>query len=153
MTSTFGMIATLGYSFAAVFTLLAVVYYFLRHVRAVRDEMTGKTAQREIADIRSGRRGRSWLGTQSSGIFSDVHGAQRTPAGTGSGSLHVRNVEVATNVITPLGENDSELSTTLLSSQASSTTSETEAGTTLLSSQSDSETETTLLSQEGEVRK
>ena len=61
MTSTFGMIATLGYSFAAVFTLLAVVYYFLRHVRAVRDEMTGKTAQREIADIRSGRRGRSWL--------------------------------------------------------------------------------------------
>lgn len=42
MTSTFGMIATLGYSFAAVFTLLAVVYYFLRHVRAVRDEMTGK---------------------------------------------------------------------------------------------------------------
>ena len=61
----------------------------------------------------------------------------------------MRNVEVATNVITPLGENDSELSTTLLSSQASSTTSETEAGTTLLSSQSDSETETTLLSQEG----
>lgn len=153
MTSTFGMIATLGYSLAAVFALLAVVYYFLRHVRAVRDELTGRTAQREIADMRAGRRGHSWLGSKSFATPAGLGGSRGAATGEGSGSLHVRNVEAPTNIVTPMPEGDSELGTTLLSAQASTSAPETEAGTTLLTSQSDTEAGTTLLSNEGEVRK
>lgn len=143
MTSTFGMIATIGYALAAVFALLAVAYYFLRHVRAVRDELTGRTAQREIADMRAGRRGHTWLGSASSAAV-DTGAVSISTNHEKSGSLHVRNVEASTNVVVPTADVRSEQGTTLLGVTASDSAA-TEAGTTLLGASKSTETGTTLL--------
>ena len=172
MASTLGMVATIGYSLAAVFALLAVTYYVMRHVRAVRDELTGRTAQREIAEMRAGRRGRSWLGS-ASGAASPVPGAARgTFGGATSGSLHVRNVEAATNVVSSPADEGAESGTTLLGTGQAPAADEsgttllgatapgTESGTTLLVAAptvagdvASDEEGTTLLSGDGEARR
>ena len=156
MASTLGMVATIGYSLAAVFALLAVTYYFMRHVRVVRDELTGRTAQREIAEMRAGRRGRSWLGSASGAAGSVLGAARGTFGGATSGSLHVRNVEAATNVVSSPADEGAESGTTLLGTTAPGT----ESGTTLLVAAptvagdvASDEEGTTLLSGDGEARR
>lgn len=132
MAATLGMVATIGYSLAAVFALLALTYYLMRHVRAVRDELTGRTAQREIAEMRAGRRGRSWTRGAGAGVPGSARASR--DAGASSGSLHVRNVEAETNVVEPAAEGAAEAGTTLLGAtpDAGAGRGADERGTTLL---------------------
>lgn len=151
MTSTLGMVSTVGYSLAVVFAVIAAIFYVTQHVRSVHDELTGRTAQREIAEMREGRRGRTFLGAASSAANSVLAAAQGAVSGNaGSGSLHVRNVEretddmereVGTGAVDRADQSaaaQAEVRTTLLGSSATaaaataSETSEAEAGTTLL---------------------
>ena len=48
-----GMISAVGFGLAAVLALCAVVTFFVLDIKGVRDEMTGRTAEREIAHMRS----------------------------------------------------------------------------------------------------
>ncbi|WP_307738720.1 hypothetical protein [uncultured Parolsenella sp.] len=160
MTETFGMVATAGYSLAAALAVVAVIYYVTQHVHAVHDELTGRTAQREIAEMRAGRRGRTWLGAAGSAAGSLLAAARGKASGSeGSGSLHVRSVADATDDMERDAETGrvsegktgavdraersasakAEMGTTLLSDGASSDEAAEEGGTTLLSAPSDSE--------------
>lgn len=149
MTSTLGMVSTVGYSLAVVFAVIATIFYVTQHVRSVHDELTGRTAQREIAEMREGRRGRTFLGAASSAANSVLAAAQGAVSGNaGSGSLHVRNVEretddmergVDTGVVDRAAQSVSakaEVRTTLLGADTTGATAseetESEAGTTLL---------------------
>lgn len=158
MTETFGMVATIGYSLAVVFAVIAVIFFFTQHVKTVHDELTGRTAQREIAEMREGRRGRTFLAAASSAAGSVLSAARgRATGAIGSGSLHVRNVEAQTNDMekdeetsvvsrpgTPTGKVSraesskgarAEMGTTLLTdvSKPAEADAATEGGTTLLS--------------------
>lgn len=149
MTSTLGMVSTVGYSLAVVFAVIATIFYVTQHVRSVHDELTGRTAQREIAEMREGRRGRTFLGAASSAANSVLAAAQGAVSGNaGSGSLHVRNVEretddmeheVATGEVDRAAQSaaaQAEVRTTLLGADTTGATAseetESEAGTTLL---------------------
>lgn len=48
-----GMVSAVGFGLAAVLALCAVVTFFVLDIKGVRDEMTGRTAEREIAHMRS----------------------------------------------------------------------------------------------------
>ena len=96
MASTLGMIATIGFSLAAVFAVIAVIFYVTQHVHDVSDELTGRSAQREISEMRAGRPGRSFLGVASSAA-SSVMSAARGGSSSSSSSLHVRSVEKETS--------------------------------------------------------
>lgn len=154
MTETFGMVATAGYSFAAVLAVVAVIYYVTQHVHAVHDELTGRTAQREIAEMRAGRRGRTWLGAAGSAAGSLLAAARGKATGSeGSGSLHVRSVEYATDDMERDAETGrvSEGKTGVVDRAARSAAVKAEMGTTLLSDGASSdeaagEGDTTLLS-------
>ena len=134
MTETFGMVATAGYSFAAVLAVVAVIYYVTQHVHAVHDELTGRTAQREIAEMRAGRRGRTWLGAAGSAAGSLLAAARGKATG--------RVSEGKTGVVDRVARSaavKAEMGTTLLSDGASSDEAAEEGDTTLLSAPSDSE--------------
>lgn len=123
---TLGTIAVAGYALAVVFAIAAVVFYFTRHVRDVRDELTGKAEREAIAQIRAGEGGRVM-----SGAMAVAAGGQRMePAGAGSGSLHVRLMghKATTGVQAPAVPAESEAGTTLIG------TDDSEAGTTLIGS-------------------
>ena len=152
---TFAAIEVAGYALAAVLLMVTVIYFFTRHVRAVHDELTGKTARDAIAELRAGvvvARSSAGASAETGRVGGSVDGAPT------SGSLHVRFVDrgttgarraTATRTASTLGVGakarpaasptekpvpasvaaDSEAGTTLLSDAESS-----EAGTTLLSS-------------------
>lgn len=48
-----GMVSAVGFGLAAVLALCAVVTFFVLDIKGVWDEMTGRTAEREIAHMRS----------------------------------------------------------------------------------------------------
>ncbi len=53
MSSVFNIVAIIGFACAAVLIIVAVVLFFTWHIKQVRDDLTGKTATRSIAEIRS----------------------------------------------------------------------------------------------------
>ncbi|KFI45537.1 hypothetical protein GA0061078_1219 [Bifidobacterium bohemicum] len=57
MQSGFKIAAVILFSLAAVCVLVSLILYFAWHIRQIRDDLTGKTAQRRIAELRkeSGR--------------------------------------------------------------------------------------------------
>ena len=156
---TFAAIEAGGYALAAILLMATAIYFFTRHVLAVRDELTGRAARRAIEELRSGGISRP--------VADMARGGGR--GASESGSLHVRFAGrtssrrattgprrtggmaafQTTGSLTPTGSTlataaaPSEAGTTLLSVDAPS-----EAGTTLLSSADDapSESGTTLLS-------
>lgn len=156
---TFAAIEAGGYALAAILLMATAIYFFTRHVLAVRDELTGRAARRAIEELRSGGISRP--------VADMARGGGR--GASESGSLHVRFAGrtssrrattgprrtggmaafQTTGSLTPTGSTlataaaPSEAGTTLLSVDAPS-----EAGTTLLSSADDapSESVTTLLS-------
>lgn len=136
MTETFGMVATAGYSLAAALAVVAVIYYVTQHVHAVHDELTGRTAQREIAEMRAGRRGRTWLGAAGSAAGSLLAAARGKASGfEGSGSLRVRSVADATDDMERDAETGrvSEGKTGAVDRAERSASAKAEMGTTLLS--------------------
>lgn len=87
MIQTFNIVAVVGFSLAAVLAAGAVVMFFALHVKEVRDELTGKTAARSIAEIRSRAKTRKrtasqaaqrlgWSAGVSSGDLSDFADAE-----------------------------------------------------------------------------
>ena len=53
MIQTYTIMAVAGFSLAAVFAVAAVALFFALRIREVRDDLTGRTAARSIAEIRS----------------------------------------------------------------------------------------------------
>lgn len=163
---TFAAIEVGGYALAAVLLMATVIYFFTRHVLAVRDEITGRAARRAIEELRSGGISRP--------VADMARGGGRGPSdgASESGSLHVRFAgrtssrmattgarrtrglknSPATGAVAQTGTTTSattvapsESGTTLLTEVPS------ESGTTLLSSEAPSESGTTLLSPKDEA--
>ncbi|WP_130810263.1 hypothetical protein [Olsenella sp. Marseille-P4559] len=92
MTNVLGVASTVGYVLAALLALVAVILFFTLHIRSVRDELTGRTAAAAIAQMRgmtwAARRRREAVARR---LTADGTGA---PEGEGSGSLHLRMVDV-----------------------------------------------------------
>ncbi|MBW3081227.1 hypothetical protein [Bifidobacterium saguinibicoloris] len=106
---TFRTLAVVFLALAIVLAVVAVILYRVFDIRAVRDALTGRTAAREIADLRGVRAG-SWqhadefgrrgskrsdtTGGTGSHETSDI--AFRPVTGTGSGSLPTEDGETRT---------------------------------------------------------
>ena len=157
----FGALEAGGYALAALCAIAAIVVFFTQDIRAVRDEMTGRAAERAIEEMRAGKSGtfRAVSGGRSGkGAKAQARGLSSART---SGSLHVRfaangegETDEGTDATAPVAE--SEQGTTLLSaSPADASSPSSEAGTTFLeadiSVSAPSEAGTTLLGK-GEAR-
>lgn len=160
-----GTISTVLLVLAVLLVIAAALMFFAFDIRAVRDELTGRTAERAIATMRA----ESWALRRSRerSARALTEDGPNAPEGEGSGSLHVRKVrsqwaptgdEAGTTLLSDVGtgSDSDETGTTLLSADASDAdetgttllptddaTSADEAGTSLLA---DDESMTTLLS-------
>ncbi|MBN2940362.1 MAG: hypothetical protein JTJ11_09665 [Collinsella sp.] len=94
--SLFDMVAIIGFVCAFVCTVVAVMMFFVLHIRAVHDELTGALARRTIEQMREGRRGIMRVGdvTVSGGAVPASRGSRDA-----SGSLHIRIVEGPTSLV------------------------------------------------------
>ncbi len=139
---------------AVLLVIAAALMFFAFDIRAVRDELTGRTAERAIATMRA----ESWALRRSRerSARALTEDGPNAPEGEGSGSLHVRKVrsqwaptgdEAGTTLLSDAGtgSDSDETDTTLLSADASDAD---ETGTTLLANEGTGadETGTTLLS-------
>ena len=87
----FGVVAVVGYVFAAIFAAVAVILFFTLHIRSVRDDLTGRTAERAIADLREGRGNRSrFFGGEERGSAARSGAKSRVSVKGDSGSLKLR---------------------------------------------------------------
>lgn len=87
----FGVVAVVGYVFAAIFAVIAVTLFFTLHIRSVRDDLTGRTAERAIADLREGRGNRSrFFGGEERGSAARSGAKSRVSVKGDSGSLKLR---------------------------------------------------------------
>ena len=171
---TFAAIEAGGYALAAILLMATAIYFFTRHVLAVRDELTGRAARRAIEELRSGGISRpvadmargGGRGASESGSL-HVRFAGRTssrrattgPRRTGGMAAPRATGSVAPGGPAPATTAPSEAGTTLLAADAPSESGTTllaadaapsEAGTTLLSADAPSEAGTTLLTGGGE---
>ena len=91
--TTLGIISAVGFGLSVVCVLVAVVLFFALDIRGVRNQLTGRTAEREIAHMRAS----TWAARRSR-----ERSARRIIAGsnedTESQSLHVRISEEATTL-------------------------------------------------------
>ena len=88
--ASWGLVATVGYVLAAAFAVVSVILFFTLHIRNVRDDLTGRTAQRALADLREGRGSRSrFFGGDERGV-AVRGGAKGSADAEGSGSLKLR---------------------------------------------------------------
>lgn len=86
-----GAVAVVGYVFTAIFTAIAVILFFTLHIRSVRDDLTGRTAERAIADLREGRGNRSrFFGGEERGSAARSGAKSRVSVRGDSGSLKLR---------------------------------------------------------------
>lgn len=137
----FGMMATVGYALAAVFAALSVAIYITQHIKQVRDDLTGRTAERAIARLRDGSASRSrFFGGESRAASSKDAAARRAP-GEGSGSLRLRRVDVGAPEKPTGAVAAEEAATTMLSSSGTDAIGEAESATTLLSPAADATAE------------
>lgn len=147
---TFGVMAVVGFSVSAVLAVVAAAYGATHHVRAVRDELTGRAAARAIEAMRTG--------SAPARIPFAPHGEVRP--GVQSGSLHLRRVSgalagsSATGDLAAFAESPSAVPTVrepavapgAPTASAAAGGPDSEAGTTLLQvPEADSEAGTTLL--------
>lgn len=90
MANTLGVISTVGFVGCVLLVVAAGVLFFVLDIRAVRDEMLGRTAEHTIAEMRqttwATRRSRERSARRLTLTDAD------SPAGEGSGSLHIRTV-------------------------------------------------------------
>lgn len=87
----FGVVAVVGYVFAAIFAVIAVILFFTLRIRSVRDDLTGRTAERAIADLREGRGSRSrFFGGEERGSAARSGAKSRVSVKGDSGSLKLR---------------------------------------------------------------
>ena len=158
----YGMMALISYSLAGVCAVLTVIFFFVKHIRQVGDDLTGRTAERAIADLRQGKGNRSrFFGGEErsvSGGSRNAH-ASRVDKHDTNGSLKLRRfsaddvettaipdeeAESGTTLLAGAGEGSA---TTLLAGSASSDETSAESSTTLLSDAVESST-TLLVSDE-----
>lgn len=124
-----GTVSTVLLALAALLVVTAIAMFFMLDIRAVRDELIGRTAERAIATMRS----ESWAvrrNRERSARALTADGPD-APEGEDSGSLHLRRVTTPRNVRV-----EDETGTTLLSKTGTgtgATTNDDETGTTLLS--------------------
>lgn len=140
-----GTISTVLLVLAVLLVIAAALMLFAFDIRAVRDELTGRTAERAIATMRA----ESWALRRSRERSARALTADGpdAPEGEGSGSLHLRKVRSQRSQDTSAGD---EAGTTLLSDAGTGSDSD-ETDTTLLSADASDadETGTTLLANEG----
>ncbi len=140
-----GTISTVLLVLAVLLVIAAALMFFAFDIRAVRDELTGRTAERAIATMRA----ESWALRRSRERSARALTADGpdAPEGEGSGSLHLRKVRSQRSQDTSAGD---EAGTTLLSDAGTGSDFD-ETDTTLLSADASDadETGTTLLANEG----
>lgn len=140
-----GTISTVLLVLAVLLVIAAALMFFAFDIRAVRDELTGRTVERAIATMRA----ESWALRRSRERSARALTADGpdAPEGEGSGSLHLRKVRSQRSQDTSAGD---EAGTTLLSDAGTGSDSD-ETDTTLLSADASDadETGTTLLANEG----
>lgn len=88
-----GILAVVGYSLAGVLAVIALIWFFTQNIRQVRSDLTGRTAQRAIAELRSGEGNRSrFFGGEDRGAAARVAGALGVEGGdeSESGNLKLR---------------------------------------------------------------
>lgn len=140
-----GTISTVLLVLAVLLVIAAALMFFAFDIRAVRDELTGRTAERAIATMRA----ESWALRRSRERSARALTADGpdAPEGEGSGSLHLRKVRSQRSQDTSAGD---EAGTTLLSDAGTGSDSD-ETDTTLLSADASDADETgaTLLANEG----
>lgn len=140
-----GTISTVLLVLAVLLVIAAALMFFAFDIRAVRDELTGRTAERAIATMRA----ESWALRRSRERSARALTADGpdAPEGEGSGSLHLRKVRSQRSQDTSAGD---EAGTMLLSDAGTGSDSD-ETDTTLLSADASDadETGTTLLANEG----
>lgn len=90
MANTLGVISTVGFVGCVLLVVAAAMLFFMLDIRAVRDEMLGRTAERTIAEMRqttwATRRNRERSARRLTRTDAD------SPIGEGSGSLHIRTI-------------------------------------------------------------
>lgn len=153
MSQTYTILAIVGFSVAALLILVAVIMFFTLHIKQVRDDLTGKTATRSIAEIRSRAKTRKRTATQAAKRYGwekdEISTDALKAAAEGGGTRAARNTgpteedEVATTVLEADLSSEDEVSTTVLDSGLD----EDELSTTILDSEeNDDEVGTTILS-------
>ncbi len=115
----FGLTAIICYSLAAVCVAIAVILFFVLHIRDVCDDLTGRTAQRAIAQLRSGSSNRSkFFGGEERGAAAKNAGKRRSSLQKdSSGSLKLRHFSNEDNIPTAHMDEDAA-ATTMLGAQA-----------------------------------
>lgn len=148
MIQTFTIIAIVGFSLAAVLVVVALVIFFKLNIVQVRNDLTGKTATRSVAEIRARAKTRKRSSSEAGKKLGwEISGPIKVP----SGPLKSHTSDVLTgdplteeSLTTPLFDED-ETETTILSLDD-----EFETETTILVQDDLDEEETTLLIEDGE---
>jgi len=139
----YGMLAVISYSLAGVCAVLTAIFFFAKNVRQVRNDLTGRTAERAIADLRQGKGSRSrFFGGEEGGAAGASRNARTSRASShdASGSLKLRRVSADDVPTTEMAQTENEPGTTILGAAA-----DTETETTVLGAAAGSEDGTTLL--------
>lgn len=69
MIQTYTFISIIGFSLAVVLALVALIMFFALHIKQVRDDLTGKTAARAIAETRARAKTRKRSSTQAAAKY------------------------------------------------------------------------------------
>lgn len=148
MSQTFTIIAIVGFSLAVVLIVVAVAMFFKLNIKQVRDDLTGKTATRSIAEIRARTKSRKRISTEAGKKLGwDSSEPIKVPSGplktyaTGVSTADMHDEEAATTLLSLTYEGEEE--TTILGGLADS---DGESATTFLFNESDDEGATTVLS-------
>lgn len=144
MSQTYFIIAIVGFSLAVLLVLVAVIMFFTLHIKQVRDDLTGKTAARAIAETRARAKTRKRTTTQAVKkygwekdiISTDDLEASSRPSSAGESD----NDEAVTSM---LSLDDDETETSLLDAD--------EEGETTCLAEDEEEGETTVLSDKSKI--
>ena len=137
----YGMLAVISLSLAGVCAVLTAIFFFAKNIRGVHDDLTGRTAERAIAELRQGKGSRSrFFGGEDGGAKAGRSArSSRASKHDTSGSLRLRRFSADDISTTEMEGTESEAGTTMLGtarSEADTTmpgATESEAGTTMLS--------------------
>lgn len=150
MSQAFTILAIVGFSLAAVLVVVAVIMYVKLNIRAVRNDLTGKTATRSIAEIRARTKSRKRttseagkrLGWESSEPLKVPSGPLKSYV-TGVATKDIDEAEQAAPLLAD--DADSEGETTTLTPTQAPLIEEDESATTVLANADEEEGATTVL--------
>ena len=129
----YGMLAVISPSLAGVCAVLTAIFFFAKNIRGVHDDLTGRTAERAIAELRRGKgsRSRFFGGEDGSAKAGRSARSSRASKHDTSGSLRLRRFSADDISTTEMESAENEAGTTMLVAANANTGDE--AATSLLS--------------------